>query len=100
MARVKKNHYRLGQDVVFIWSGKLRMGNIEERRPKNKKIFYNVRGDDGKLYEHMHVDDSEIAAILSHETAIVGKALAKKKEMSLEPEVEEFESLDDPLEDI
>jgi hypothetical protein len=100
MTRVKKNHYRLGQDVVFIWSGKLRMGNIEERRPKNKKIFYNVRGDDGKLYEHLYVDDSEIAAILSHETAIIGKSLAKKKDIAIEPEVEEFESLDDSLMDV
>ena len=49
---------------------------------------------------HRYVDDSEIAAILSHETTIIGKALAKKKEKHLEPEVEEFESLDDLLADI
>jgi hypothetical protein len=99
MARVKKNHYKVGQAVVFIWSGKKKMGVIEERRPKNKKIFYSVRGDDGKLYEGMHVDDSEVAAILSHETRIVGESLEKKKLSKPESETEEFESLDDNLED-
>jgi hypothetical protein len=99
MARVKKNHYKVGQAVVFIWSGKKKMGVIEERRPKNKKIFYSVRGDDGKLYEGMHVDDSEVAAILSHETRIVSESLEKKKLVEAEPETEEFESLDDTLED-
>jgi hypothetical protein len=97
--RVKKNHYKLGQTIVFIWSGKLRMGVIEERKPKNKKIFYNVRGDDGKLYEGMHVDDSEVAAILSYETRIVNESMEKKKLSKTEPELEEFESLDDNFED-
>jgi hypothetical protein len=97
--RVRKNHYKLGQTIVFIWSGKRRMGIIEERRPKNKKIFYNVRGDDGKLYEGMHVDDSEVAAILSYETRIVNESMEKKKLSKTEPELEEFESLDDNFED-
>jgi hypothetical protein len=97
--RVRKNHYKLGQTIVFIWSGKRRMGVIEERRPKNKKIFYNVRGDDGKLYEGMHVDDSEVAAILSYETRIVNESMEKKKLSKTEPELEEFESLDDNFED-
>ena len=99
MARVRKNHYKVGQPVVFIWSGKKRMGVIEERRPKNKKIFYNVRGDDGKLYEGMHVDDSEVAAILSHESRIVSQSLENKKIVEAAQEVEEFESLDDNIED-
>jgi hypothetical protein len=97
--RVRKNHYKLGQTIVFIWSGKRRMGVIEERRPKNKKIFYNVRGDDGKLYEGMYVDDSEVAAILSYETRIVNESMEKKKLSKTEPELEEFESLDDNFED-
>lgn len=99
MARVRKNHYKVGQTVVFIWSGKKRIGVIEERRPKNKKIFYNVRGDDGKLYEGMHVDDSEVAAILSHESRIVSQSLENKKLVEAAQEVEEFESLDDNIED-
>lgn len=99
MARVRKNHYKVGQTVVFIWSGKKRVGVIEERRPKNKKIFYNVRGDDGKLYEGMHVDDSEVAAILSHESRIVSQSLENKKLVEAAQEVEEFESLDDNIED-
>ena len=106
MARVRKNHYRVGQDVVFIWSGRKKLGVVEERRPKNKKIFYNVRCDDGKLYEELYVDNSEIAAILSHETEIVGIALKKQKAEAkeaaiaeLEAPVEEFESLDDNIDD-
>jgi hypothetical protein len=107
--RVRKNHYKLGQTIVFIWSGKRRMGVIEERRPKNKKIFYNVRGDDGKLYEGMYVDDSEVAAILSYETRIVNESMEKKKLSKIESKteeteteesvLEEFESLDDNFED-
>jgi hypothetical protein len=47
----------------------------------------------------MHVDDSEVAAILSYETRIVGESLEKKKLSKPESETEEFESLDDNLED-
>lgn len=99
MARVRKNHYKVGQTVVFIWCGKKRIGVIEERKPKNKKIFYNVRGDDGKLYEEMYVDDSQVAAILSHESRIVSQSLENKKLVEAAQEVEEFESLDDNIED-
>jgi hypothetical protein len=100
MAKVRKNHYRVGQTICFIWSGVKKLGSIEERRPKNKKIFYNVRGEDGKLYENLYVDDSMIAAILSLETKIVEasfkKKLGKKAEILEVPE--EFESLDDVTE--
>lgn len=100
MARVRKNHYRIGQTVCFIWSGVRKLGTIEERRPKNKKIFYNVRGEDGKLYENLYVDDSLIAAILSVETRIVEESFKKKLgQKTQEQEVlEEFESLDDTIE--
>lgn len=103
MGRVRKNHYKVGQDVVFIWSGRKKLGVVEERRPRNKKVFYNVRCDDGKLYEELYVDNSEIAAILSYETSIVGEALKKQrsetKEVSISEPVEEFESLDDTIDD-
>lgn len=98
MARVRKNHYKLGQTVCFIWSGVKKLGAVEERRPKNKKIFYNVRGEDGKLYESLHVDDSLLAAILSNETRIVNASLKKAEELK-EQEQEEFESLDDNTEE-
>lgn len=98
MARVRKNHYKLGQTVCFIWSGVKRLGTIEERRPKSKKIFYNVRGEDGKLYENLYVDNSLIAAILSNETRIVNASLKKAEELK-EQEQEEFESLDDNTEE-
>jgi hypothetical protein len=98
MARVRKNHYKLGQYVCYIWSGVKKVGIIEERRPKNKKIFYNVRGEDGKLYENLYVDDSLISAILSNETKIILEKFSKDKDLK-EQEVEEFESLDDNLED-
>jgi hypothetical protein len=103
MARVRKNHYKVGQDVVFIWSGRKKLGVVEERRPRNKKVFYNVRCDDGKLYEELYVDNSEIAAILSYETSIVGEALKKQRAEAKEAVTidvtEEFESLDDTIED-
>jgi hypothetical protein len=98
MARVRKNHYKLGQTVCFIWSGVKKLGVIEERRPKSKKIFYNVRGEDGKLYENLYVDNSLIAAILSNETRIVSAAFKKAEDLK-EQEIEEFESLDDNFED-
>ena len=101
MARVRKNHYKLGQLVCFVWSGTKKLGKIEERRPKNKKIFYNVRGEDGKLYENLYVDDSLIAAILSNETRIVENSFKEKLESkeTTQEVLEEFESLDDNLEE-
>lgn len=79
MGRPKKEHYSLGQTVVFIWSGTKKLGKIESRSLKGKKMFYDVKGDDGKIYEDLFTDDSTIACILTRETEIVNKSIESKK---------------------
>lgn len=79
MGRPKKLHYSINQPVVFNWSRVKKYGTIFSRTLRGKKMYYDVLGDDGKVYEDLYTDDSEIACILSKETAILTKALEQKK---------------------
>lgn len=79
MGRPKKIHYSVNQPVVFVWSRNKKYGTIQSRSLKGKKMYYDVLGDDGKVYEELYTDDSEIACILTRETDIVLKALEKRK---------------------
>ena len=68
---IKKSNLKVGQEVIFIWSGKNKYGVIEVRKSRSKKFYYSVRCDDGKLYEDMQVDDSNVGSILTRESNIV-----------------------------
>lgn len=78
MARPKKLHYSINQMVVFVWSRVKKIGKVVNRSLRGKKMYYDVLGEDQKVYEDLYTDDSEISCILTKETEIVQRTLDQK----------------------
>ena len=95
MGRPKKLHYPLNYTVVFLWSGVKRIGKIHSRTLRGKKMYYDVLGENGKIYEELYTDDSEIACILAKETSVINKSLEKKLSESKNSTISVPEQVDD-----
>lgn len=59
MAKAKKQKFSNKQIVIFKFAGRNLVGAVVEYRPQGKKQYYHILGEDGKLYEDMHVDGGD-----------------------------------------
>lgn len=62
-----KTQFSKGQTVVMTRSGKNVLGTIERHYPGG---FYDVKGEDGKTYEQVPLDQSKTLAISLEKTAV------------------------------
>lgn len=85
-----RSSYDLRSTVCFVWGGLPQLGQIVNKVVKNKKYYYDIQAENGKLYEDVCVDSkSEKYTILTHHTDIVVKSLAKRVlETSFETTIE------------